>query len=65
MKHKVINNTYDKEIVKMNGVEMTMRKALSAVEVNNEVIFQAIEQGHEHKIKDIFFRYHPEYKQLT
>ena len=39
MKHKVIKNTHVKEMVKMNRDEMAMGKALSRVEVNNEVIF--------------------------
>ena len=43
MKYEILRNTYVKEKVKMNGVEITMRKALLGVKVNNEIIFQAVE----------------------
>jgi len=44
---------------------MTMRKALSSIKVNNETIFQAIEQGFGYKNTDMFVYYHPEHKQLV
>jgi len=53
MKYKIIKNTNVKEIVKMNGVDMTMRKALCGIKVNNETIFQAVEQGFGYKNKDL------------
>ena len=44
-----------KERVKVKGVEMTFRKALSEVQINNETIFQAGEQGYGFKNEDILF----------
>ena len=43
MKYEILKNTHVKEIMKMNRVEMTIRKALLGVKVNNETIFQAVE----------------------
>ena len=65
MKYEIIKNTNVKEIVKMNGVDMTMRKVLCGIKVNNETIFQAVEQGFGYKNKDMFVYYHPEHKQLV
>ena len=37
MKYKIIKNIHVKEIVKMNGVEMTMRKVLYRIKVNRNI----------------------------
>jgi len=65
MKYEIIKNAHVKEIVRMNGVEMKMRKALSEVIINNKTIFQAVEQGFGFRNKDIFVYYHPEHKKLV
>jgi len=64
MKYEILKNTHVKEIMKMNRVEMTMRKALLGVKVNNKIIFQAVEQGFGHHNEDVFVYFHLEYKQL-
>ena len=43
MKYEIIKMAHVKERVRVNGVKMTMRKALSEVTINNETIFQAVE----------------------
>jgi len=65
MKYKIINNARVRERVKCYGVDMTMRKALSKVKVNNEVIFQAVEQGYGTINDHIFVYYHPEHRRLV
>jgi len=65
MKYKIIKKSQVKERVKVKGVEMTFRKALSEVKINNEIIFQAVEQGYGFKNEDIFVYYYPEYKKLV
>ena len=65
MKCKVIKNTHVKEMVKMHGVEMSMRKELGRIEVNKEITFQVVEQRFGHKSNDVFAYYHPEHKQLA
>ena len=62
MKYEEIKNAYAKEMVNPSGVEMTMRKDLSEVELRNKVIFQATEQGHRYKSNDEFLCYHHEHK---
>jgi len=65
MKYEIIKKCHVKERVKVKGVEMTFRKALSEVQINNETIFQAVEQGYGFKNEDIFIYYHPIHKKLV
>ena len=65
MKYEIIKKSHIKERVKFKGVEMTFRKALSEVQVNNETIFQAVEQGFRFRNGDVFVYYHPEHKKLV
>ena len=65
MKYEIIKNARVREKVKCCGVDMTMRKALSEVKVNDEVIFQAIEQGYGDMNDHMFLYYHPEYRRLV
>ena len=61
----MIKSTHDKEKVKINGVEMTMRKALLEVKVNNETMFQSVEQGCGQRNDDVFLHHHPDHEQLV
>ena len=65
MKYEILHDMHTIEQVKMNGMEMTLRKALSMVNVNGVAIFQAIEQGYGNKGNNTFLYYHPEHKQLV
>ena len=65
MKYEIIRKCHVKERAKSKGVEMTFRKALSEVQINNEMIFQAVEQGYGSRNDNIFVYYHPEHKRLV
>ena len=65
MKYKIIKKCHVKEKAKHKGVEKTFRKALSEVQISNETIFQAVEQGYGTRRDDIFLYYHPEHKRLV
>ena len=62
MKYEILNQAYVKERVKINGVEMTLRKALLSIKVNDEPIFQAVEQEYSQRKEDVFVYFHPEHK---
>jgi len=65
MKYEIIKKCHVKEKAKHKGVEKTFRKALSEVQISNETIFQAVEQGYGTRSDDIFLYYHPEHKRLV
>ena len=65
MRYEIIKKAHVKEIVKMKGVEMTFRKALSSAQVNGVNMFQAAEQGHGQNKEDVYVYFHPEHKKLV
>ena len=65
IKYEIIKKCHVKEKAKHKGVEKTFRKALSEVQISNETIFQAVEQGYGTRSDDIFVYYHPEHKRLV
>ena len=65
MKYEIIKKCHVKEKAKHKGVEKTFRKALSEVQISNETIFQAVEQGYGTRSDDIFVYYHPKHKRLV
>ena len=65
MKYEIIRNARVREAAKHDGVRMTFRKALAEVKIDNEVIFQAVEQGYGNMDDHIFLCYHPEHRKLV
>ena len=65
LKHEIIKGVSIRERARMNGVEMTVRKALRSVEENGLELFPAVEQGHGVRNTDIFAHYYPECKPLV
>ena len=65
MKCEIMRNARVREMVKKDGVKITLRKALTEVKIDDEVIFQAIEQGYGDVNKHVFVCYHPEHRKLV
>ena len=65
MKYEFIKNVDVKKIIKVNRIEITIRKAILNVNVRGINIFDAIEQGYGKKSNDMFMYYYPEHAPLV